>query len=193
MTWTRALAYVGVWLALSAIYFAGFAGPGGRGTQADVDTRVAAAAAPTRAPEPETPSRQASYLSVKPEQVVEVEVSSGKRRVRAVRDGERWRIAEPPGVSVSSDLISALIAGVLGATAVQVVSVDDTRDAEFGLDVPTTRVRFATEDKSGVDLVLGKENPAQTGVYGRAAGSPEIVLVGLNARYYIDMVLNAAG
>jgi hypothetical protein len=40
-----------------------------------------------------------------------------------------------------------------------------------------------------VTLSLGSANPAETGVYATLEGHPQIVLVGLNVRYYIDLVL----
>jgi hypothetical protein len=40
-----------------------------------------------------------------------------------------------------------------------------------------------------VTLVLGSLNPAETGVYSRLEGNPQVVLLGLNVRYYIDLVL----
>jgi hypothetical protein len=183
MTWARAFFYVAVWLILTAYYFVAH-------PQRPVEEPIAPEieALPTEPAEAEL-----QYLHVEPERVVEVEVAAGERRVRATRDGERWLAVEPANAVVSSDLISALLSAILGASGVQVVSRDTTRDTEFGLATPTARVRFATSDGQAVDLVLGKENPARTGVYGRTAGSPEIVLVGLNARYYVDMILRPAG
>jgi hypothetical protein len=40
-----------------------------------------------------------------------------------------------------------------------------------------------------VTLVLGSANPAETGVYGQLEGNPQVMLLGLNVRYYIDLVL----
>lgn len=182
MTWTRALGYVALWLTLTAVYFVPH-GLRSRGDGVSVDAPAAPAQAAPAAP----------YLQMQPAQIVEVEVAAGERRVRATRDGERWLVAEPPDTVVSSDLFSALVSAVLDASGVQVVSVDATRDAEFGLETPEARVRFATQDGGRVDLVLGNENPARTGVYGRASGSPDIVLVGLNARYYVRLILRAVG
>ena len=44
-----------------------------------------------------------------------------------------------------------------------------------------------------VTLSLGGPNPAATGVYGRLDGNPQVVLLGLNVRYYVDLVLRQAG
>jgi hypothetical protein len=42
-------------------------------------------------------------------------------------------------------------------------------------------------------LSLGRTNPAETGIYGRLEGNPQIVLLGLNVQYYVDMVLKQSG
>jgi len=190
MTWARALGYVGLRLILTGVYVLSHR-EGGEQTS-PVSPQEAASLDLDDVPmEEETPATP--YLRVEPGSVVEVEVSSGERRVRAAREGERWVVAEPPGGVVSSDLFAALVSAVLDASGVQVMSAEATRDAEFGLEQPEARVRFVTGNGGGVELLLGNENPAKTGVYGRAGGSPDIVLVGLNARYYVRLILRAAG
>ena len=94
MSWTRALAYVGVWLVLTAYYAVSH-----RGGEAP-PARVAVS---TPAAEP------SGHLGISGEDVVGLVVESGSRRVRATLVGGQWVIAEPPGGRVSSDLIAALV------------------------------------------------------------------------------------
>ena len=87
-----------------------------------------------------------------------------------------------------SDLIDALVTAVL-ETPAEPVSADASGLADFGLDTPWARLTFGRPNATPVTLALGSANPAETGVYGRLEGHPQVVLLGLNVRYYIDLVL----
>jgi hypothetical protein len=85
------------------------------------------------------------------------------------------------------------VSAVLEAAEVEVVSSGTDRDVEFGLDHPTAMLVFERAGGAPLRLSVGGKNPAQTAVYARADGSPATILVGLNAEYYIGLVLQAAG
>jgi hypothetical protein len=72
-------------------------------------------------------------------------------------------------------------------------STDTDRLADFGLATPSARLSFGRPGGAPVTLLLGSANPAETGVYGRLEGNPQIILLGLNVRYYIDLVLKQSG
>ena len=61
--------------------------------------------------------------------------------------------------------------------------------AEFGLAPPRASISITTATGSQETLYLGARNPAQTAVYARREDSSEIVLVGLNLDYYVDLAL----
>jgi hypothetical protein len=177
MTWTRALAYVAVWLVLTGYY---------------VLTHRAAPPVEIEASRPQSPEPP-PHLRLRAEEVVGLVIESGGRRVRAAVRGGQWFLVEPAGGRVSSDLVSALVSAVLDAAEVEVVSMAEDRDAEFGLDRPTALLTFERADGTTSRLSVGAKNPAQTAVYARGDGAPAIVLLGLNAEYYIGLVLQAAG
>jgi hypothetical protein len=138
-------------------------------------------------PPPPSPSA-ASAPSPTPAVVVrQVTVETEGRRVRAVRAGDRWQVVEPPGAAVTSDLISALLSAVLDTRAEPVVA-DPTNLGEFGLEQPSARITLERSEGAPVVLLLGGTNPAETGIYGRLEGNPQVVLLGLNVRYYVDLV-----
>jgi hypothetical protein len=131
-------------------------------------------------------------LGIRREEVFGLVVESGARRVRAeLRDGQ-WSIVEPAGKRVPSDLVAALVSAVLEAAEVEVVGTGADRDVEFGLDHPATVLVFERAGGAPLRLSVGGKNPAQTAVYARADGSSATILVGLNAEYYIGLVLQAA-
>lgn len=170
MSWPRALAYLVAAIVLASVYFA---------------------TAPLPPPSPaadEPPARGGPGSSVD-----SVRLESGGRTVRATRAGEQWRVVEPAGNTVPSDLIGALVAAVLETPAEPVANGADGL-ADFGLDAPWARLTFGRSSGGApVTLSLGAANPAETGVYAVLEGHPQIVLVGLNVRYYIDLVLRQSG
>lgn len=176
MTWTRALGYVVLWLALSAYYFAMH-----RPSATSVD-------APPPAATPGAP-----LLRMRADDVVSLDLEVGGGEIRASRQGGRWFLVEPPGRAVSSDLFAAFVSSLVDVADVEVVSRDQGRDVEFGFDHPAARLRLQDAGGRTVTLTIGAKNPAQTAVYARSDESPAVVLLGLNVEYYMGLILQAAG
>lgn len=167
MSWPRALAYVVIAAVLGAVYFA-------------------TAPPPAPPPAPAVPEPPAPGLSID-----SMRLEADGRTVHATRSDEHWTVVEPPTARVPSDLISALVSAVLETPAEPVTGATDHL-ADFGLDAPSTRLTFGRSGGSPVTLSLGSTNPAETGVYGRLEGNPQVILFGLNVRYYVDLVLKQA-
>lgn len=160
MSWTRAFAYV----ALAAL--------------------LATALWLTTPPAPAPPSPSSARPGP---DILAVAVSAGPRRVEARRVDGRWQVAGPHADTVTSDLVDALLAAILDAPA-EPVAADGEQRADFGLDQPVARVELTRREGRPVTLLVGRANPAETGVYGQLEGNPQIVLMGLNVRYYIDLM-----
>jgi len=171
MSWPRALAYLAVAMVLGTVYFA---------------------TAPAPPPSPASAPAGAASADRSRVDIDTIRLDAAGRTVRARRVGGQWEVVEPAGAAVPSDLLSALVSAVL-ETPAQPVSSDSERLAEFGLNTPSARVTFERPGAPPVTLSLGDTNPAETGVYGRLEGNPQIVLLGLNVRYYIDLVLRQSG
>jgi len=170
MSWPHALAYLAVAMVLGTVYLA---------------------TAPM-SPPPVSPSSKVTATGSAPAGIDTIRLDADGRTVRARRVGEQWEVVEPGGAVVPADLLSALVSAVL-ETPAQPVASDSDRVAEFGLDKPSARVTFERPGAPAVILSLGDTNPAETGVYGRLEGDPQIIMLGLNVRYYIDLVLRQAG
>jgi hypothetical protein len=160
MSWTRALAYV----ALAGL----------------LATALWVTTPPPLPPPPPPDARTAT-------EIVGVAVTAGARRVEARRVDGRWQVATPHAGAVTSDLIDALLAAILEAPA-EPVAADAEERAAFGLEQPYARVELTRREGRPVTLLVGGTNPADTGVYGQLEGNPQIVLMGLNVRYYIDLM-----
>lgn len=168
MTAKRAFAYLALWAFLSAVLVV----------------------LEMRKPEAEQTQPTVAWLpEFDAEAAIAVELRAGERSLRCERSGERWRVVEPAGVEAPADLIASIVNALAEGRIGEKVSDDPTRVAEFGLDSPRARVRIETASGPPIAVALGSRNPAQTAVYARREGAAEIVLVGLNLDYYIDLAL----
>jgi len=174
VTWTRALVYVALWAALSAYYLM-------------VEYERSAI---TDASEADTVP-QVQFLPVTAANVAAVEIQAHGVRGRFVRSGDRWQIAEPPGKQVPADLIAAIVSAVTERAELEIVNSGDAPSADFGLASAATQLALYQADGSVIRVLLGARNPAQTAVYARREGKPDVVLLGLNVQYYIELVIEA--
>jgi hypothetical protein len=171
MSLPRALAYIGLWIALTA-YFVVFE------SESDpvFDTM------PARAP----------LLDGTPDELTVIELRKGNRTLRCVMQEDQWQVVAPSDGKVPSDLIAALVTNLVEAGTVEAVSEDGGRAEEFGLDQPQASIQLSGADGSVVTIQLGSRNPARTAVYARRQDAPRIMLIGLNVAYYLDLAMEAA-
>jgi hypothetical protein len=174
VTWPRALIYVGIWAVLTLYYF------------------VFERARPPVVDAVNGTAQEHVRLLSSPAAITELELETPEHVLRCRRAGETWEVVEPPNVQAPSDLIAAVVGALADLHSVPVVRSDATPQAEeqFGLHRPRARI---TLGGSGFRLTiqLGQRNPAQTAVYARREGQPEILLLGLNVQYYVDLLLEA--
>lgn len=62
---------------------------------------------------------------------------------------------------------------------------------EFGLQDPQSEITLQRTSAAPVTVRLGMRNPAGTAVYAQRSDSPQVFLIGLNVRYYEDLVFDA--
>jgi hypothetical protein len=170
MTWRRAALYWACFFGLLAYYFAVLHKPDGP-----------AAAHLTRAP----------FLQVDAARLDSVEVRRGSERVRCVRAGDRWQVVDPAGRRAPSDLISALIDNLTQLPDVEVIADGAADLAPFGLAPPVSELTLSEPDRHPVHVRLGNPNPAGTAVYAQREGDARVFLIGLNVRYYEDLLWTA--
>jgi len=171
MTWRRALAYAAVFVGLLFYYIA-------------TEPRGGADAPATRA--------RRAFLNADPSDVRALSVEQGGARIHVVRDGERWRVTEPEGARIPSDLIAALVDQLTALPDVEVVDESGKGAAQFGVEPPAAHITLTVGDDRRIGVALGGRNPGQTAVYARVDGAPRIVLVGLNVLYYEELIAQAA-
>ncbi|MFI5394455.1 MAG: DUF4340 domain-containing protein [Candidatus Binatia bacterium] len=170
MTWRRAAVYWACFLVLGVYYAAVEREPAGQ-----------AAAHLTRAP----------FLSLSEDQIDAIEVRRGDRVVRCRRIDRRWKVVEPAEGVVPSDLVAGLIDNLTRLPDVEVVAEKPGDLTQFGLDAPASQLVLTPASGTPVTVRLGNRNPSGTAVYAQRGTSDRVFLIGLNARYYEDLLFEA--
>jgi len=115
------------------------------------------------------------------------------RHLVARRVDGRWIVHEPQGAEVPADLLTALVEALAAADVIQRVGdVGGERNA-FGLDEQAVTIELLAGAREPVALRVGGINPGGTAVYAQRVGSPDVVLIGRNVRYYEDLIFEALG
>jgi len=173
VTWWRALTYVGIWAALTLYYL-------GSNRSSHPVAEAPASAKPN----------ELRLLPKGASAVGAFELEAGGRILRCRRVEDQWEVLYPQHARVPSDLIAATVGALADLEAIKVVGSELTpqAEAEFGLSHPLVRLSVG-DATSHVTVLLGLRNPAQTAVYARREGEREVLLVGLNVQYYVDLLL----
>ncbi len=116
--------------------------------------------------------RPASPVVVADAPIDGVVARHGERILEIRREDDRWRLQQPAGVRLPSEIVEEA----------------DTRADEFGLAPPMFSIRLETGQRTLATVDLGKRNPTRTAVYARVQGVERIYLLGLNARYYAELI-----
>ena len=103
-----------------------------------------------------------------------------------------WQVLEPTGAPVTSALVNGFIENLTPDRKVPIVHEAPEDLASYGLAPPASTIIIEGEDEPGRETIfIGGYNPTQTAVYARKDGSPEVVLLGYNVKYYEDLIFQA--
>jgi hypothetical protein len=167
MTWRRAAVYWACFIVLAVYYLAVEREPAGE-----------AAAHLKRAP----------FLSVPEDQIAALQIQRGTSVVRCRRVQGRWKVVDPANDSVPSDLIAGLITNLTQLPDVEVVTDNPTDLAQFGLDPPASQLVLTPVSGDPLTVRIGSHNPAGTALYAQRGTNARVFLIGLNVRYYEDLL-----
>jgi hypothetical protein len=172
MTWRRALAYWACFLVLGVYYVLVLREPS-RPTPAHL----------TRAP----------FLSLAENKIDALNLRRGATTVRCRRVAGRWQVVEPAAAKVPSDLVTALVANLTQLPEVEVVDEGGGDLAQFGLEPPVSQMTLTMAGGKVVHVRLGTRNPSGTAIYAQRDDSRRVFLIGLNVRYYEDLLFEGVG
>jgi len=131
------------------------------------------------------------FLRLEPAAVREVRLLRGGRTVISRREGAGWTIVEPAGAPIAPDLIDAFTSALAEATEIARVGGAEADTHAYGLDERAARVEMVSEKGDPIEVTIGGTNPTGTAVYARRRGTPDVVLIGRNVRYYEDLIFQA--
>jgi hypothetical protein len=152
-------------------------------------------AEPPPAPAAEDPTApERSVLGTRSDAVRRVTLRRGGQSVTADLEGDRWRITEPKGAPLPSDLIAATVATLTAGQVADVVGGEGADLAAFGLSAPSAEIELWIRDRpEPLTVVLGDLSPTRTAQYAKVTDRPAVYLVGRNVSYYMDRVFDEAG
>jgi hypothetical protein len=130
----------------------------------------------------------APFLEAVPERIDRVRLEDDSMAVQFERQGGRWVVTEPEGIAPPGDVIDAVLESFTSLPPIEIVSEGVEHQGQFGLVPPRARVRIEQQGALVSTIVLGELSPTRTAVYAKKSGKDEVALIGLNAKYYIDLV-----
>jgi len=143
-------------------------------------------------PQAETePGAPPPFLRLHPAELREIRLVRGGRTIVARRAGTAWAVVEPAGAPIAPDLIDAFMSALAEAREIARVGGADADAGLYGLDEHAARVEMIAETGDPIEVTIGGANPTGTAVYARRRGTPDVVLIGRNVRYYEDLIFQA--
>ena len=128
------------------------------------------------------------FLEAVAERIDRVRLESESLAVQFERRDGRWITTEPEGLAPPGDVIDAVLESLTTLPAIEIVADGSGHEDQFGLVPPRMRIRIEQQGALVSTIVLGELSPTRTAVYARKSGKDEVALIGLNAKYYIDLV-----
>lgn len=142
-----------------------------------------ATVAEEQAASPTTP-----FLEAVPERIDRVRMEDRSIAVQFERREGRWITTEPEGLAPPGDVVDAVLESFTSLPVIEIVATGVEHEGQFGLVPPSARVRIEQQGAVVSTIVLGDLSPTRTAVYARKSGKDEVALIGLNAKYYLDLV-----
>lgn len=132
-----------------------------------------------RDPDTGTEAPREKLFAVEPAQIHEVRLTNEKGEQSTLRrSGERWTLAEMPGVAVDDTEISGIVNGLAGVESNRVIDDQPPSLAEFGLDKPRITAAFTDAGGKQHTLLIGKKTPTGGDLYAKTGASARVVLIG---------------
>ena len=131
---------------------------------------------------------RAPFLNVPEEQIAAVQVQRGDERGALPAHRGTVEGGRPARQRVPADLIAGLITNLTQLPDVEVIADNPTDLTQFGLDAPVSQLVLTPASGDPITVRLGNRNPAGTALYAQRSTSDRVFLIGLNVRYYEDLL-----
>ncbi len=176
MTWRRIIIYYVLGIALGGYFFLFEGNP--RGEKPII--------APKRV------VQKSRFLPVAREEIAEVELRRDGGAVTCRREGQTWKVIEPPGAKVTSDLIASFVENLTPEKEVQIMEETAKDLSPYELDRPHSTVSIKGKNIMAT-VLIGARNPTGSAVYVRQENSFQVVLLGSGVSYYEELIFEMAG
>jgi hypothetical protein len=138
-------------------------------------------------------SVQSRFLPFSEESVQQLQLQREGQVITCQKNGEIWKVVEPQGANVTSSLVSSLIESLTLERETTSVNENATDLTLYGLEPPHATITLTGKnDQELAKISIGGRNPTSTAVYVKKGGSSQVVLLGYNARYYEELLFEAA-
>jgi hypothetical protein len=132
------------------------------------------------------------FLPVTREEITEVELRRAGGVVICRREGQTWKVIEPPGAKVTSDLIASFVENLTPEKEVQIMEGTAKDLSPYELDRPHSTVSVKGKNIMAT-VLIGARNPTGSAVYARKENSLQVVLLGSGVSYYEELIFEMAG
>lgn len=135
-----------------------------------------------------TEQKKANLLDLKGVEAITLSRGTEKVHFQKTADGKLFQITTPPGAFVPQDLLTALSGLYLKSEEVEIVA-DSGELSQYGLDHPVMVAEVTSPGRATpIRLTFGNENPTHTATYAKLDNSPQIFLLGMDMKYYQDLI-----
>jgi hypothetical protein len=149
---------------------------------------------------PETTSNEPGKkfaIELSPKSIVKLSVERDGKSIEYKMVTDHWEPVAAEGKALVHNALAERIVAMItaGEQTVELVNAAPTPEdlKAFGLAPATTRMVLGTSDGKEITLDIGATNPSNLGSYAKSSLAPEVVLVGFNVSYYIDLAMEDAG
>jgi hypothetical protein len=137
-------------------------------------------------PEAEKADRKEKLVEFEAEEITEIVLAHPDRETILGKTGSEWRLVSPVEAAADDVAVKALLSMMQSAEVTQVLDVDVTDLAPFGLAEPFASVTMKAGDRALAVVRVGKAAPVGAAVYARRGEEPKVLLTGSAVRSGLD-------
>jgi hypothetical protein len=141
------------------------------------------------APSADTPPK---VLSLNSADLVRVKISKkgGEEVALSKNDAGQWQITSPKPLPADQEAVSGLASTLSSLNSDRLVEEKAADLGPYGLTQPSIAITATDKNKKAVELRLGDDTPAGSGVYAAVAGDPRVFIIASYNKSSLDKSLN---
>jgi hypothetical protein len=122
-------------------------------------------------------ARKGRVFTAEPGDVTELDIRRGAERIRLVREGDGWRMAEPVATRGDRGTIDETVTTVVTAKMDREIAAAPSSLGDFGLATPAAEITAKLKDGKSLALQLGAKNPTGVWVYAKEPDKPAVFVL----------------